>query len=48
MMHVLLVLGLLGLTSSTIHTALAVRAALRFAKRGTWGTRPIPVEKVGS
>ena len=33
MMHVLLVLGLLGLTSSTIYTALAVWAALRFAKR---------------
>jgi hypothetical protein len=35
MMHVLLLVGLLGLTSSTIYTALAVRAALRFAKTRT-------------
>ena len=33
MMHVLLVLGLLGLTTSTIYTTLAVWGALRFAKR---------------
>jgi ceramide glucosyltransferase len=33
MTHVLLVLGLLGLTSSAIYTALAIWAALRFAKR---------------
>jgi hypothetical protein len=37
-MHVLLVLGLLGLTSSTIYTALSVWVALRFAKR-----RPTPL-----
>jgi ceramide glucosyltransferase len=33
MMHVLLVLGLLGLTTSTIYTTLVVLGALRFAKR---------------
>jgi ceramide glucosyltransferase len=33
MMHVLLVLGLLGLTTSTIYTTLAVSGALRFARR---------------
>ncbi len=33
MMHFLLVLGLLGLTTSTIYAVLAVSGALRFAKR---------------
>ena len=33
MMHVLLVLGLLGLTTSTIYAVLAVSGALRFAQR---------------